>query len=341
MSPAWRDVSAMNPYLRVENMLTTGRTTARLRRAAQGAVLFCICAALSCGMDSVRSGGGRGVLRGLYIPNRQSCTLEYVQSIVKRGKPLGVNMLVMDVHPITVHRMRISRDVLDYLKRENIYLAGRIVCFQDGLKSLPVPEEHMRRLFVIIEATTRAGFHEVQLDYIRFPDGAPYYSLSAKYGFIDDLLRKARAMTDSRGVKLSADLFGRVVYNRDDIIGQKVENFAKHVEVIYPMLYPSHFTGDRFRMANPGETIRDGTTRGIVRVKGTGVRIQPFIQAFPYNIQWAHVTLDKYVEAQIAAAESTEARGWVAWNAKGDYECVFRALVSLKNGSRKEIASAR
>ncbi len=302
--------------------------------------IFSVLTLLDCATGAYRTGQG-GVLRGLYIPNRHANSPAYMRSVIGRGRPLGVNMVVLDVHPFGAHRTRISREVLDYLKAEKIYVAGRIVCFQDGLKALPVSDEYMNRLFGVIEETARAGFQEVQLDYIRFPDGAPYYALSAKYGFIDDLLKKARAMADSRGVKLSADLFGRVVYNRDDIIGQKVENFAKHVEVIYPMLYPSHFTGDKFRMANPGETIKDGTNRGIVRVRGTGVRIQPFIQAFPYNIQWARVSLDKYVELQIAAAESTEARGWVAWNAKGEYDCVFRALESLKNGSAGKVASAR
>ncbi len=303
-------------------------------------VMFSAMTMLDCAAGAYRSGQG-GVMRGLYIPNRQANSLPYMRSVIERGRPLGVNMVVMDVHPFGTHRVRINREVLDYLKSEGVYIAGRVVCFQDGLKSLPVPVEYMLRLYGVIEETARAGFNEVQLDYIRFPDGAPYYALSAKYGFVDDLLQKARAVTDARGVKLSADLFGRVVYNRDDIIGQKVENFAKHVEVIYPMLYPSHFTGDNYRMANPGETIKDGTNRGIVRVRGTGVRIQPFIQAFPYNIQWARVSLDKYVEMQIVAAESTEARGWVAWNAKGEYDCVFRALGNMKNGSRKEMAAAR
>ena len=292
-------------------------------------LLFAI-TCLSCvtGVNAPR--GARGPFRGLYVPNRQACSLDYARSVVKAGKPLGVNMLVMDVQPIMSLRTRIDRGVIEYLKREGMYVAARVVCFQDGLKSLPVPEEQMEHLFATIEGAAGAGFDEVQLDYIRFPDGAPYYALSAKYGFVDGLLKRARAIADARGVVLSADLFGRVVFNHDDIIGQKIENFAKHADVIYPMLYPSHFTGDTGRLANPGETVRDGTLRGMERVKGTRARIQPFIQAFGYNIGWARVGLDRYVELQIAGAESTGARGWVAWNAKGDYDCVFRALERLR-----------
>jgi hypothetical protein len=299
------------------------------RRSSLLIAVSILAISLSCATGAGARNGAHHGMRGLYIPNRQANNPDYIRALIERGKPLGINMLVLDVHPFMTLKARFNPEVISYLKRNGIYIAARIVCFQDGLKSLPVPEEHLDRLFGVMQEAAGAGFDEVQMDYIRFPDGAPYYALSVKYGFIDGLLGKARAIADRRGVRLSADLFGRVVYNRDDIIGQKIENFAKHADVIYPMLYPSHFTDDRNRMANPGETIRDGTQRGLNRVKGTRAGIQPYIQAFPYNIQWAHVPLDRYVELQVTAAESTGARGWVAWNAKGEYECVFKALERL------------
>lgn len=300
-----------------------------MRRAAVLIAVSIFINCVSCATAGGPRGGAHRLLRGLYIPNRQANSPEYIRTIIERGGPLGINMLVIDVHPFMVLKSRINPEVIGYLKRRGIYIAARIVCFQDGLKSLPVPDGHLDRLFGLMGEAAGAGFDEVQMDYIRFPDGAPYYSLSVKYGFIDDILKQARVIADERGVKLSADLFGRVVFNRNDIIGQKIENFAKHADVIYPMLYPSHFTDDRGRMANPGETVRDGTQRGINRLQGTRAGIQPYIQAFPYNIQWARVPLDRYVELQVVAAESTGARGWVAWNAKGEYECVFKALERL------------
>ena len=265
-------------------------------------------------------------LRGLYVPNPQANRIAYIKEIIARGKPFGVNMLVLDAHPFMMHVYRINPEVIDLCKKEGFYLAARVVCFQNGLASLPVPEEKLDRLFKVIESAAEAGFDEIQLDYIRFPDGPPYYSLAKKYEFIDSILTRAKAMTDRRKKILSADLFGRVVFNRDDIIGQKVELFARHVGVIYPMLYPSHFSGDTRRLSNPGETVLEGTRNGISRVKGSGVKIHPFIQAFPYNIQWARVPLAEYVRLQVIAVESTESRGWVAWNPKGDYEAVFAAL---------------
>lgn len=266
------------------------------------------------------------VMRALYIPNHKSRNLDYIKQLIGRGKPLGINMLVMDVHSFGSTQFKVNSRVIEYLKNENIYTTARMVCFQDGITKLPVPKAQIGGLFKLAAESADAGFDEVQLDYIRFADGSAPYPLKKKYEFIEGLLAEFKKITEARKVRLSADLFGRIVYNRNDYIGQKVEVFAPYMDAIYPMLYPSHYTGDRQRMSAPGETVKEGTLKGLRRVEGGKVAIQPYIQAFPYNIQHAKVGLDKYVELQIKAVEETEARGWVAWNPNGDYSSVFSAL---------------
>lgn len=270
------------------------------------------------------------MMRGLYIPNSKSRGMDYIKSLVERGKPLGINMLVMDVHAFGSTVYRVNPDVISYLKKENFYIAARIVCFQDGINKMPVAQSKLEQLYSLTADAADSGFDEVQLDYIRFADDGIPYPLNKKYAFIESLLRNFRKITDGKNVKLSADLFGRIVYNRDDFIGQKVEIFAKYTDILYPMLYPSHYTGDRQRMSMPGETVREGTIKGLNRVAGINVEIQPYIQAFPYNIQYARMKLEEYVALQIKAVEETSARGWVAWNPNGDYSSVFTALEAMK-----------
>ena len=228
-------------------------------------------------------------LRGLYVPNSKGRSLAYAKSLVEKGKPLGINMLVIDVHTFGSTRPKINPKVVAYLKAEKFYLAARIVCFQDGLNRLPIPEAKLKKLYDLVGTAADSGFDEVQLDYIRFQDGGIPYPLKKKYAFIEGLLASFRKITDAKKVKLSADIFGRIVYNRGDYIGQKVEIFAKHTDVLYPMLYPSHFSGDKVRMSQPGETVKEGTLKGLKRVEGSTVAIQPYIQAFPYNTQYARV----------------------------------------------------
>ncbi len=286
-------------------------------------VIFTCTCVLTAGDENKKQAGQ---MRGLYIPNKYAPAIEYMKGLVAKGKPYNINMLVIDVHPYMSRIPNVSKDVVEYLKKERVYCVARIVCFQDGLKRIPLPDAYTQQVLALIDAAADAGFHEVQLDYIRFEDGAFEYSLQQKYDFIGKFLMEARAKTAARSMKLSADIFGRIVYNKNDIIGQQVELFAKYVDVIYPMLYPSHFTDDTKRMSNPGETVREGTLKGLERTMGTNAEVLPYIQAFGYNVGWARVSMEEYVRLQITAIESTSARGWVAWNAKGDYNSVFKAL---------------
>lgn len=275
------------------------------------------------------------VMRALYIPNHKGRKPEYIKNLIAKGKPLGINMLVLDVHTFGSTKYKVNSRVIEILKSENIYTTARIVCFQDGINKLPVPEKHLKELQQMVSSAADSGFDEIQLDYIRFQDGGTPYPLKKKYAVIEELLKNFRKIADERKVKLSADIFGRIVYNRDDFIGQKLEVFIPYMDVIYPMLYPSHYTGDRQRMSAPGETVKEGILKGLKRLEGKSVALQPYIQAFPYNIQYARVKLDRYVALQIQGVEDTGARGWVAWNPNGDYSSVFTALSSKEDNLQR------
>lgn len=272
------------------------------------------------------SGASKVYMRGLYIPNHHSRNLKFVKSLISKGKPYGINMLVIDVHSYGSTDLKVNNSVIEYLKSEKIYVAGRVVCFQDGITKLPIPAGQMKILTKLVSAAADSGFDEIQLDYIRFADAKMPYSLKRRYEVIEDMLKNFRSITDERKIKLSADVFGRVVYNKDDLIGQKLELFAAYTDVIYPMLYPSHFNLDKKKMSEPGETVKDGVNSGVNRLEGKNVFIQPYIQAFDYNIYHAKVKLDKYVALQIKGVEETGARGWVAWNPNGDYTSVFSGI---------------
>lgn len=150
-------------------------------------------------------------LRALYLPLSKGTSLPFVKKIIERGKPLGVNMLVIDVHNPGNGMPRISREVMEYLTSEKILCVARVVCFPDGLNRMPVDEAYMNMLAKLVETAAQFGFQEIQLDYIRFRDGGTPYTLEMKYRFIGDLLARFKTITDTNKVKLSADLFGRIV----------------------------------------------------------------------------------------------------------------------------------
>ncbi len=293
------------------------------------AALFCSSTQQKQATDT----GKKTYLRGLYLPVRKgagdSRNLDFVKSTVARGKPLGINAYVLDVQAFQGNKNKVNPEVVAYLKSEQIYTVARVVCFEGGIKKFPVPQPHLDNLAALVEEVSQQGFDEVQLDYIRFADEGVRVSLRKKYEFLDQFIASMREITKRRNVKLSADIFGRIVYNKDDMIGQKLENFAKHTDVIYPMLYPSHFTADKKRLSDPGFTVKEGTENAINRLQGKNTEIMPWVQCFVYNIQHARVNLTQYVVLQVEGVEKTGARGWVAWNAKGDYKEVFQALEKI------------
>ncbi|HRP68217.1 MAG TPA: putative glycoside hydrolase [Turneriella sp.] len=277
----------------------------------------------------------KNYLRGLYIPVRKTGgarSVPFVKSLVERGKPLGLNAVALDAQTFKGMVNKINPEVVAYLKGESIYTIARVVCFQDGIQKLPVAANHMKKLRALIAEVSQMGFDEINLDYIRFEDAGTTYPLKKKYEFLDNLLAEFRTLTAQHNIKLSADVFGRIVYNEKDSIGQNIENYAKHTDVIYPMLYPSHFTKDKKRMSDPGFTVSEGTEKAIERLKGTTTEIMPWVQVFVYNIQYARVKLSEYVFLQIEALEKTQARGWIAWNAKAEYKELFQAMEKLSSG---------
>jgi hypothetical protein len=275
------------------------------------------------------------VLRGIYLDNGLARNLARIEGYVRQGRPLGLNMFVLDAQVYMGQKAIINTNVIQYLRKEGMYTAIRVVCFQDGLKGLPIPQGQLNNLYAMVEASAACGADEVQLDYIRFDDSWGGLSIDQKVGAIDTLLASLRAITEPHKVKLSADVFGRIPYNRRDPVGQTIEGFAKHVDVIYPMMYPSHFTADRLRMSQPDFTVKEGTELALKRLEGTGVTVQPYIQSFAYNLSYARVPLVRYIELQIEGAEATAGRGWVAWNASGDYNSLFQAMGNHQNRAQE------
>jgi hypothetical protein len=267
--------------------------------------------------------------RGLYIPCKYANSIRYIKKLLKTGNPLGINMVVTDIHHSNM-KPKTNKKVLNLFKKNKIYTVARIVCFHLGLNKMPVSKNRMKKIYNLVDYAVKNKFDEIQLDYIRFQDGGgARYSLKKKYKFIENILINIKKQIGENKVKLSADVFGRIVYNRNDRIGQQLELFAKHLDVIYPMLYPSHFTNSKYKMRNPGKTITEGTLKGLARLKGKNTDIHPYIQCFKYNTQWARMSLTEYVKRQIVAVEDTDARGWVAWNARGNYKEVFSALKKI------------
>jgi hypothetical protein len=243
--------------------------------------------------------------------------------------------------------------LLDRLHSQGLYVIGRIVTFKDNTLAMSDPELQIHlsgklwrdreglawcdpfrhkawqyNIAVAVDAA-KAGFDEIQFDYVRFPDskGIEFSEDSTEQSrsrTISGFLKEAREALIPYNVFLSADVFGYICWNNNDTgIGQQIEQLATVLDYISPMLYPSGFAygipSYRNPITNSYEIVRLSLDRARERTHLDPIRFRPWLQAF------ADYAFDKRqfgageIQSQIRAAESFGSDGWQLWNPRNSY----------------------
>ena len=223
------------------------------------------------------------------------------------------------------------------IHKAGLYLIGRIVTFQDPAVSEKRPglalhnpdgslwhtngglgwlNPYDHRVWAydvaIAKAAVRAGFDEIQFDYVRFPsDGDvsairyPVRTNASKAKTITSFVRYASHRLHALHARVSVDVFG-LAATRDLGIGQKPQRLARYTDAVYPMVYPSHFNAGEYGLpdpsANPGPDrdrraplLRDGDARLGLAPRARGCRTSPSAARTPRAD----------LRAQVNAARST------------------------------------
>ena len=255
--------------------------------------------------------------------------------------------------------------LLDTLKAHKILAIARMVVFKDSVTARIHPEWTIRRAdgsiwrdkkgiawvnpyhhelweynIGVAEELVKLGFQEVQFDYIRFPE--PYPSLPkqvfpnnndvSKADALAAYLKEAKTRLNKLGVRSTADIFGLVTTVGGPLeVGQYWEKISPNVDVVLPMVYPSHYPHGELGLANPNaqpyEVIIKSISRARERDKKLGItspeHIRPWLQAF---------TLGKpaygaeQLEAEKKAVYDAGYDGWVLWNPGSIYDVFMPAL---------------
>jgi hypothetical protein len=171
----------------------------------------------------------------------------------------------------------------------------------------------------------RAGFDEIQLDYVRFPsDGDTslmrftHKAAEPKAWTIARYVQFAAARLHKLHARISVDVFG-LSATHELGVGQRPGRLAKYVDSVSPMVYPSHYSSGEFNMADPnhdpGLTVSLSLSDFRKALQGTSARIVPWLQDF--SLGRTYTAAD--VEAQIYAARRYHTGGFLLWNAGGIY----------------------
>jgi hypothetical protein len=184
----------------------------------------------------------------------------------------------------------------------------------------------------------KSGVDEIQFDYVRFPaqgetsdiDWRARKDNPEKHPVITGWLKRARESLGPTGVLISADVYGVVAWEQSidvKITGQRLEDMGHHLDVISPMLYPSHFYKNFDNLAyppdHPEHFIGEGVKKVARKTAGSGVVIRPWLQAFPYRIRNYGPA---YVARQIRANRDAQGTGYLLWNAENNYTVGFAGI---------------
>ncbi|HEX2723741.1 MAG TPA: putative glycoside hydrolase [Gemmatimonadaceae bacterium] len=254
--------------------------------------------------------------------------------------------------------------LVDSINNHGLLPIARIVVFKDSVTARMNPDHVIRRAdgspwrdhkgltwvnpyaneiweynFRIAEEMVKLGFGEIQFDYIRFPE--PYKSLPAqvfpeskgrgKTEALAEFLKAAKTRMDKLGVRTTADIFGLTTTVGGALeVGQKWEPMIQSVDVVLPMVYPSHYPRGSFGIphpnAEPYEVIHTAISRARVRTEALGLkgqRVRPWLQAFTLGPP-------KYgpaeIEAQKKAVYDAGYESWVLWHPGSSYDIFVPAL---------------
>jgi hypothetical protein len=189
---------------------------------------------------------------------------------------------------------------------------------QDGQRFLDPTDPRAREFGLdLAEEACRAGVDEVQFDYVRFPaadladavfDGRA--DAAGRQAAITAFLEAARERLHPLGCATAAAIFGWITNTPGEGgIGQQLESVAGAVDVVSPMIYPSHY--DRgwygFDVPNdhPAEVVTYASRDALRRMDDSAAVLRPWIQDFWYT--------PAQVRAQIDALDGL-GLGWMAWN---------------------------
>ena len=190
------------------------------------------------------------------------------------------------------------------------------------------------------------GVDEIQFDYVRYPAegdlrNVTYYGVkksSDKIAHLKRFLASAWFMTRGTNVKTAIDIFGVTAWGEPKDVastGQQMEELAPFVDVISPMLYPSHFAPGFRGFANPADHPHYFYYEGVSKIRkrtGSRVIIRPWIQAFPLRVT---VYNGAYLLKQIQGSNDAGGQGWMMWNAGNIYGLVYRAVARPRERSEK------
>lgn len=250
------------------------------------------------------------------------------------------------------HKVRDIKGLLAELKLKGIYTIGRLVVFKDGLLATtrpdlalplkdseneeiiyskawvdPAQQEVWSYIVLLAREAVKLGFDEIQFDYIRYPALAsmPRQAVVAgnkyKSQIIGGFLQYAKQELADLDIPLSIDVFGSTTRVKGDLgIGQNFQELSGIIDIISPMVYPSHYSPGSYGVEDPDAEPYHIIYRSLADAQekvtaNKNIIIRPWLQDFSLR----HLYSVQEVKEQIKATEDLGLKEWLLWNPRSQY----------------------
>lgn len=277
---------------------------------------------LSLQLLVLASSASAAMTKGIYLTQSTLENTRMLTYLIQHAKAAGINTFIIDLDkPSKKYEKNIA-----LVKDSNIIYVARITMFPGGGTPELIASTAVRdKKYALIQNAIAYGAQQIQLDYIRYNTGQKASSQHALT--INKIIQWYKDKLTAQKIPLQIDVFGISSFGEEKHIGQNIKLFAPNVDVICPMVYPSHYTPFPLHFAKPYATVYDS----LVSIKGqfnnkVPVKVYPYIELSNYHYPLSHEKKLKYIYAQIQAAQDAGADGWYAWSPHNKYDTLFTVL---------------
>lgn len=266
--------------------------------------------------------------------------METTQKIIPDVGKLMSTLSEHDVYPIA--RIVVFKDTLLAKKRPDLSFLNADGSVWGNSKNPPdsfvnpYKKEVWDYNIEVAKEAVKAGFKEIQFDYVRFPEGFEKRADSLKYDKDDrtridavaEFVKYAHEQLAPLGARVSVDIFGYAAsVPAAEGIGQDFQKISQNVDVICPMIYPSHYStgwfGSKVPDAAPYATIEGATKdthKKLEPLQELKPVVRPWIQDFTATWVPGHIRYGKQqIEEQIRALKDNGVEEFLLWNAVNTY----------------------
>ena len=261
-------------------------------------------------------------VKGIYVTQYSFENTAFLNYLIKHAKAAGIDTFVVDLELPSKR----YRDNLDLLRQNHINYVARIIMFPGG--GTPAQIEHpevWQKKYGLVKQAVDWGAMKIQLDYIRYNTKQAATQQNAKN--VLAIIQWYKDKLAEQHIPLEVDVFGIASFGESKYIGQNIQLFAKTVDGICPMVYPSHYFPFKEHFDTPYTTVYESLTSIQDQFDGKmPIKLIPYIELTNYHFSMSHPKTLDYIRAQIKAVDDANADGWYAWSPHNRYDNLFYIL---------------